>query len=1388
MKYLIILILTLNILQAQDREPSILKFTYKINGTTFTNVPLNRDSIKPKNFVISTQWGGHPNMLHALKFNYTEDKSITPTPNKDTNSKINYIWQISDSTTDPLTAKGFIYEPTLKIDSTNPDKFKPKPNDTTKAIWGFRTQFGKVLDTTNVNYDRLVLYHDSANSNPSDKIVLNNSWINNKLYYYSNDYTNETNSGIKWNFSINLRRLDSTEIRDNTNGNDTLLVIRLPYVKKKLIDSTIVSSPGFIKFSQIPSTNLKDTIHLNYYENLGTALKMDSIPNTTSIVILNKMITDKLRLDSGYKKDITINAEFICNDSSYNNPMLKVLYGTTLGIDVIDIEVKYYGKHDIAIDWLSIGTPEFRNVFEGKHDLPLHDRAQKLFQTMSDSGYNVSMFYGTDEHSEDHFNSNRRLLRLFNFNSTIEGAGGAHPKQFAYHEEVKNIWDGSPSFVKACFLPYVRTQALANSAEKYRLSFTHGFGGDDVIKDTNNSKYETYLRPRSSITPDKIWRDFHKLNLDSISGQEYSDNTIFKGFEYYNAILKVGFSAQALLEIYNYNQFYSGNSHIYDHKAWFQNFYFGADWNMDTTTIPHGKLVRFPYYRPQTGEESRWNIWRALIYGAKGLTYDGHCEFVYKNINGKVTGFGGPKTLQFLNNDLNPNRYDTASVETLLFSNNSVFGTDFIQNPDEGTGIHYGINFDSTSNVLGVPKNRIYYGRKSPKIEMYKAHSFIKQPDIEDILLKLQIVSAIGKGYRLWHNWDIANYGSNDPMKRILNFDTVHIIYDAIDTNKSLCSNFIRTRPIERLKDGQAFYEPWDSSFFDLTLHKYNNQNLDTTFIVGLQNRRTDPLIMADFSSYNQMYFSPSAEFEKAVLKGDSIYPYTSDTSLTRVWKDSTWWRNKYWKKLGCREITIPFNFKLQSDTNKYCLLHVKELYDSTSYSVNLRNATNTKLIDTIIGQDSPLALNFQPGEGKFFFFFFLEQQKNIVGELDYSNQNKMVIWKDSAMGNTFSYHIAFYKKDIIVKSGRSIPLNRVYYARSKTFKGQMDLANIDWYDIKPISNNITDRENHEIDTFDCAFPSIIVRKDTNNLAKAYIVYQCRDTNITLDAYNLGRIVETILDVTGTYTSSFVSSKEVATFAFPILAQYEDYGNPVINASKDGNFYSWSAISGIISGFKKPNTFSFDESLEDTLRNFTIRTSLDDSGNMQHPSLNPYSIIFDSTGRSENQASLVFQSENVYPSTQFVYFTRLKVDNPDSKVRHFLMPNISSTIYPKGSAFKLFDSDRIAKFLWGARKGALATVYRSLKYSGVANVFRYEVIAWERRYDSLNSQIFALNILDRYSTTSSDSLTSWRVNTYAHLSPTTGNNMNVGKPTLGNPTEIDRTDYFNPKVRGESVL
>ncbi|MCX6148775.1 MAG: hypothetical protein NTW25_16200 [Candidatus Kapabacteria bacterium] len=633
----------------------------------------------------------------------------------------------------------------------------------------------------------------------------------------------------------------------------------------------------------------------------------------------------------------------------------------------------------------------------------------------------------------------------------------------------------------------------------------------------------------------------------------------------------------------------------------------------------------------------------------------------------------------------------------------------------------------STSNVLGVPKNRIYYGRKSPKIEMYKAHSFIKQPDVENILFKLQIVSAMGKGYRLWHNWDIANYGSNDPMKRILNFDTVHIIYDAIDTNKSLCSKYIRTRPIGRMKDGQAFYEPWDSSFFDLTLHKYNNQNLDTTFVIGLQNRRTDPLIMADFSSYNQMYFSPSAEFEKSVIKGDSIYPYTTDTSLTRVWKDSTWWRNKYWKKLGCREITIPFNFKLQSDTNKYCLLHVKELFDTSSFAVSFRNVTNTKLIDTVIGQDSPLAINFQPGEGKFLEVDVIPPGK-LKGKLDNINQNKMVsmpVYRNSILTDSIIHYAVYYNYDSTYQK------NKVYLAISQPTNRNDMSANVAWRTPIVISDtavlftvfNPTKTVNMSSSTFyDSYHPSITVRKDSNNNHKVYIAYSlfypvpyignCQAIYIMESVYNVNLSGLPVLSSTKVY------NKEIGY----VYTDGKDYGTPTVNSAKDVLFYAWTGLdtmlrSTLYYSYKTPYQNGINSTQKISNLNGMF-SGCSVSLTFLHPSISTYSTTYTKNGFS-NYATLVWEQSNCYYdstiATSQICMTYLKYTSSPTTMFGYFLPSIYKDSRHK-DLISFYSDSNIIKFNGIIDKYPSVYTNLSLNNYYVAHQKAFDYITFESSY------------------------------------------------------------------------
>ncbi|MCX6148472.1 MAG: hypothetical protein NTW25_14660, partial [Candidatus Kapabacteria bacterium] len=280
------------------------------------------------------------------------------------------------------------------------------------------------------------------------------------------------------------------------------------------------------------------------------------------------------------------------------------------------------------------------------------------------------------------------------------------------------------------------------------------------------------------------------------------------------------------------------------------------------------------------------------------------------------------------------------------------------------------------------------------------------------------------------------------------------------------------------------------------------------------------------------------------------------------------------------------------------------------------------------------------------------------------------------------------------------------------------------------------------------------------------------------------KIVETIINC-NSGASSILSSKQIGFSNHDQNKNHNNYANPVINASKDGNFYSWSSQYGIISSFKKPQDYDFSTFGFDTIGVNNVGEGCS-TMDFQHPSLNPYSIMFNANSvKNENQASLVFQGSNcLYEDNSYIYFSRLKLDS-NNKVYHYQVDNNSTNYqYPKGSAFFFLDSGRTVRFHWGAKQGKFPSVYRSLK----STLFRYESIAWERRYATTNSQVFALNIMDINQFNSSN-LSTWNITSIAHLSPAEGlGNDDAGKPVFGNPKEVDRSNYFNPELRGNTIM
>jgi hypothetical protein len=236
-------------------------------------------------------------------------------------------------------------------------------------------------------------------------------------------------------------------------------------------------------------------------------------------------------------------------------------------------------------------------------------------------------------------------------------------------------------------------------------------------------------------------------------------------------------------------------------------------------------------------------------------------------------------------------------------------------------------------------KDRIYIGWKSSRLELKKIMNWIKAND--SILTKLNIISWYGKGFKKFRTAS-PNY-------------SYHILDNYIDTSKIL------TRPIGRMDStGQ---HPWyeqhnslgvDSAFYDITLLKDTTRSIDSVFFIGIQNRRTDPLVRpidnlqysihGDTKKYSQvdssMKFYSTAEFDINVAHGAYIIVPDATYDTNNVWikkydsifEPPSYWRNLWWRRLGCREINLKFNYYVQNNPSRYCLLHVSELgaHDST--------------------------------------------------------------------------------------------------------------------------------------------------------------------------------------------------------------------------------------------------------------------------------------------------------------------------------------------------------------------------------------------------------------------------------------------------------------------------
>jgi len=1131
---ILIFLVTVYYLSSQNYEPA--QFPFEFDGDN--DYYLSHDSayFKQNNFILGWAWSYGKKMSEAMLCNQAHvGENVSYQDIKSNTNLIICAGGIYDSGRN-LTgsnSQSMCYSPVLRITNEGSVINNPK-----KYIFGFRHIDGETIGSN----DTYLKLRTSGSYISSTIAVLDSAWADNYLYWYKPSGVGQSEleqfNTEQMYFVINLKRSDPS---DNTLDDTPVLKIKLPY--------SIANSTGYIQFDSIPSGVKDDTFHIrsSFFEFRGAVQhSIDAGSNIREFFIRRNM----LPLDTG---NITISAHFICAGEPENNPKLSLS-------DSLGIQVFYLGNTDVNINHLYLATQNARKTYFGYYDKTITDAVQRNLDYYSTTdfttrGIKIFRFNTRDEIGPAYFGAQRYINKLIG-NVTTTQSQFPLPRLYEYYVDSPDQWTethrNDPSTV-----PYFRNMVKDTTYNYLSLGNHSGYAyihGTATVNenDTLNSGYETHFRYKKPLD------DLRNMS-DSLFRLEMIGSFCFQKFP----------------ELFSIDDVMNERKiPLFSDKYWWGESFIGSNFVILKNKVSTGRAV-FPYNRPKTGEETRYNAFIDLILGAKGLLYDREQTTVaikYRDqtpVDTTDYWFGiGYGQLFYGSPPLN-------TMDSYSFIHDDRVGSDFLNPNQDFEGFHKFITADSTADTMGVNINRIYIGRKSPRVELFKIHNWIRAND--SVLMRLRLSCWYGKGVKTWYNQDTARFGQDTILKKFI----------------SLNPDSLFTKRIWNAETGswQIQKESWDSSFFDITLLRdSSDHNLtSSTFYIGVQNRRTDPLVFWDYGGgRKEMRFLSTAEFED---------------SCRAVNRDTAKFQSYFWKRLGCRELRIPFKYRQNSNADNYTLLKITELGDGDSYldTVWYRQPKYYHKIDTLLGRDSSLVVRLLPGEGKILKVQVLYSvDSTFKGSLAWSNQRKMVAYPDSQTSMTivpddttkFRYHAVFFKP---------IPTdtNRlgVYYRRSYPMDKTLPQNQIDW---EPFNHLLSDSVivnnffciNDTLKAYHCGYPSIVVRYDSlTNHIKAYVVYSCKQF-VDNAPNNELHIVENIFRVdTFNLPLNIKYARTIAIAKCDEEKHIHQYGSPMINASYNGNFYCWSdSLAGIVAGWKQPNAYYFNSTprQKDTLKWNTI--------------------------------------------------------------------------------------------------------------------------------------------------------------------------------------------------------
>jgi len=1158
------------------------------------------------------------------------------------------------------------------------------PRDSASWAYGFeyRHPLGIISNVpTDTNYRRIVFdTADFSGAMPVKVLDL----CNPRTTLYMTDSTvrrggdgpaTDSTDGRRLYVAINLRRLDSL---DATLLDDTPVLKLLVEGRRFEPDTALLNVQARLPINfniwRTPDPTGTDITELR--EGRGKVLGMVNVADTTDTVIITRRM-----LPIGANRDITITAEIRTRDllqidvnGNWKPPtehthlkMVDMLNHGTPGandhlIDTMTPVVWFYDSTSVAIQSISLVTPVTFDILCGRYDedfsLNLRDEfriVDSVRMYYRDSVHcikplYVSHIYGVDEFdTRDELGMVYRTHLLNKFCTSETGYEGPHFRNNYIHGEAEKrmhimpfpmYWTSGLGYTgmltPSPMLPYSSDTLMGPPYKTLSIRDGYMFGQNDAeFSRPYSASYETM--GTTNIFVDSIYDMFGTPLADSLLADSIYERIM-------SVHLNVG--AMASWEKSLYVAFYKNGWYFKKPKTpWIMHSFYHYRMNRGRHgTIGDSTYVHFGVWRPQTGEEVRLELSTALAFGAKGFAYDKIYDMPSRDHGGPTerTGAYDIHIEPGMITNATTRDWDTcawATPQNILTYDS--LGGDYIPVND-----HWRMGlFQSRTNMAAAMRlNRcfpsqdsthVYLGQRSIRCEMKKWHDLAMHPDFTDVMYKMLPVAWYGQGYRKLVKGNMT--------------DLKHWI----DTTKAATKMYHWTKDSASGWTNYALREePIAERFYDYVLldTASGTAAVQDDCVLAVINRRTAPGII-DFT------------------RTDSINPITT-FDFDALVASAPEWR---YRQLGARRIVIPF--KYDQSAAQPSLLHVKEL--------SLDSAVR---IDTILSDRSQFAVDFKPGQTRFFQIKRLQAIDTLnSGYLAFSTQNKMIAYpvaKADSSGYTDSirYHMVFHRKDD--DTLRNGPWT-VYYQRSLPYhRDSLPLvAGLDWdppirlsglttssvqktdglnrtlfYEIdEDAEGGYLDRMLENTDPVKdccCGFPSIVVRETEHYAPKVFVVYACEDEWLPNDfKHPYFHIVENafpdqaILDPIALNANG--KSLIICTKAGnhdgggDTLKSLAKHGTPVINASALSKmYYAWSASgSGIGAGTKTAfqDWFPAANAVVSIPTPNIITTSGDTifGGTPLYPSLNVYSNL--AQGRYD--ATLVWQecskpSYQVYTSSR----------------------------------------------------------------------------------------------------------------------------------------------------------